>query len=110
MKILWCWRCKQEVPMLDEAEYEIVVANQFKKAVEELGSTGSDERVQQRILTLVSAEYERLTGIHISDPWHVFRHVQAGFGPPCTHCGKPLRTARARLCGACMAPVRDNSV
>ena len=26
MKVLWCWRCRMEVPMLDEAEWKLVVA------------------------------------------------------------------------------------
>jgi hypothetical protein len=26
MKLLWCWRCKSEVPMLDDDEFKRVVA------------------------------------------------------------------------------------
>ncbi len=24
MKVIWCWRCKMEVPMLDEKEFGVV--------------------------------------------------------------------------------------
>ncbi len=94
------------VPMLDESEYEAVVTDQMRKAVSELAQRGSDSEVQQRTLELMSAEYERLTGFKIADPWHIFRHATMGFGPPCSFCGKPLRTAKAKLCGSCMKPVR----
>jgi hypothetical protein len=106
MQILWCWRCKMDVPMLDEREYKVVVTDQMQNAVRELAHCGSDKEVQQRTLELMAAEYERLTGFQIADPWHIFRHTPVGLGAPCSFCGKPLRTARARLCGNCMKPVR----
>ena len=91
-----------DVPMLDEHEYKVVVTDQIQKAVRELGHCGPE--IQQRTLELMAAEYERLTGFRIADPWHIFRHTTVGLGPPCSFCGKPLRTRRARLCGNCMKP------
>jgi hypothetical protein len=52
----------------------------------------------------MAGEYERLTGFRIADPWHIFRHTTSGLGPPCKKFGKPLRTLRAKFCGACMTP------
>jgi len=88
-----------EVPMLGEREYAIVVTDQFKRAIQEVGPSGSQEKVQQRTQELTVVEYERLTGVRIADPWHIVRHTTIGPGPPCSTCGKPLRTPKARMCG-----------
>lgn len=43
VKTLWCWRCQQDVPMLDEPEFE-VVERLYRDALRP-GPTGSiDER------------------------------------------------------------------
>ena len=42
------------------------------------------------------AEYERITGFHEGNPNAIWHHRIALYGPPCSHCGKPLRTPKAR--------------
>lgn len=54
MKIRWCWRCRSEIPILDEEEYPIVykLYDECMKATDEfrqkhglsLGNTSMDER------------------------------------------------------------------
>ena len=46
-------------------------------------------------------EYERITGFRETNPNAIHHHVVSMYGPPCTACGKPLRTPRARFCAAC---------
>ena len=90
MKILWCWRCKMDVPMLDEDEFE---------RINRVGGNGGDcpgRRLQ---------EYVHITGFPETNPIALEHHRVSLYGPPCHTCGKPLRTPQARLCGACMAPV-----
>jgi len=54
---------------------------------------------------LMLNEYERVTGYHETNPNAIYHHVLSLYGPPCSHCGKPLRTPQARFCGSCMKPV-----
>jgi hypothetical protein len=98
MKMLWCWRCKTEVPMLDDDEYRQVMS--FRHVVEGGGS------LQAKFAPLL-AEYERITGFKETNPNAVFHHRFSDYGPPCQHCGKPLRTSQARLCGSCMKSVAE---
>lgn len=109
MEELWCWRCRMEVPMLDEEEYRLV---------REARRDGMEavERERRGIaapspLTLHSphAESERptlemyrlLTGFEETNPNAVWHHRISMYGPPCPSCEKPLRTSAARYCAAC---------
>jgi hypothetical protein len=97
MRMLWCWRCKAEMPMLEEEEYIRVIS------LRPSGGTNLQERFAKML-----AEYERITGFRETDPNAVFHHRLAIYGPPCRFCGKPLRTPQAKLCGACMKPIADD--
>lgn len=94
MKILWCWRCQMEVPMLDEIEWAELMASQ------EPHTHGGGFHAQRQALLNI---YERVTGFHETNPNAVGHHRIAQYGPPCQECGKPLRTPRAQLCAACGA-------
>ena len=96
MKMLWCWRCKREMPMLDQEEWRRV-RPQIDK--------GTGPELRDRIFGAFLAEYERITGYHETNPNAIWHHQLSFYGPPCAKCGKPLRTPRAKLCGACMHPV-----
>jgi hypothetical protein len=95
MKLLWCWRCKREMPMLDEEEYWPIFM---------LMNTGVGNG-RERIWGPIMREYERITGVRLLDGYEILHHRLAFFGPPCKACGKPLRSPRAKFCGTCMAPV-----
>ena len=98
MKLLWCWRCKSEVPMLNGEESALVFSKYGTKGPGNLG-----ERVDQFSGPVVR-EYERITGHHEPDPMEVWHHRLALYGNPCLNCGKPLRTPQAKLCAACGHP------
>jgi hypothetical protein len=87
MKIQWCWRCKTDIPMLDDAEWSQVWAAQ------------QSARPDGRLAAL--AEYERLTGFRETNYNALFHHRIAAHGPPCPRCGKVLRTPVAYKCFEC---------
>ena len=95
MKLLWCWRCKMDLPMLDEAEYERVTATHGPKSGP--NRAGIIESFHGPVLR----EFERITGFPETNPNAVYHHRLSLYGPPCAACGKPLRTPQAKLCAAC---------
>lgn len=52
--------------------------------------------------------YFELTGYRETDVQALWHHRLSRFGPPCSTCGKPLRTSRAKLCAECGAPAAVN--
>ena len=82
--------------MLDEAEWQIV-APLLGSSIEAAKRSGHNNIFGFMAL----AKYEKLTGSRETDPNAVWHHRAALYGPPCTKCGKPLRTPQANLCAAC---------
>src|SRR6185312_9345520 len=87
MKVQWCWRCKMDLPMLDEDEFADIWA-QFEAA----SPDGRRELLDG---------YERLTGYKGTVFNAVLHHRIAMYGPPCPQCGKVLRTPIAYKCFEC---------
>jgi hypothetical protein len=72
VKLLWCWRCKAEVPMLDDTE--------FKQAVS-LRGTGIEGDLRERQFGPVLREYERITGFRETNPNAIYHHQLSLYGP-----------------------------
>src|SRR5580700_8290666 len=96
MRLIWCWRCKAEVPMLEDDEFRTVTS---------LRGTGTEGDLRERQFGPVLREYERITGFRETNPNAIYHHQLSLYGPPCLHCRKPLRTPHAKLCGFCMKRV-----
>ena len=108
MKVLWCWRCKMEVPMLDETEY----AEIYKIYGESFNSVKMPSRVNCASLAReesrladrfkpVCEAYEKLTGFVETNHNAIMHHRISLYGKACENCGKPLRTPHAAFCVAC---------
>jgi hypothetical protein len=82
------------MPMLDETEYQLVVATK----------NASKIPMRER-LNAALKEYNHITGAEETNPNAIWHHRRSMYGPPCNSCGKPLRTPKAMLCGSCMNPV-----
>ncbi|WP_462278040.1 hypothetical protein [Ferruginibacter sp.] len=96
MKILWCWRCRMNLAMLDEKEYKVA----YRLYIECMDdrSHGSDRIARFKPLL---DYYKAVTGEEELEPNAIMHHRIAQYGPPCEKCGKPYRTPQASFCAAC---------
>ena len=111
MRILWCWRCRKDVPMLDEVEYAEVerLHAGYRPRLDELqpqiASSAQAKAEFNRLISerdLLAMEiFAKHTGRQPTEPFEVLHHRLALYGPPCGKCGKPLRTPKASVCGNC---------
>lgn len=106
MKLVWCWRCKRRVPMLDEGDYASITdaygigADAVKQArvKESRALLESDEETLYRG---VICRYRELTGASDVAGPEIMKHRLSLLGPPCENCGKELRTPLAKKCVEC---------
>ena len=106
MQNLYCWRCREIVPMLDETEFQLV----NKLYGECIQSVKNDRIEHNRTLAEVDVwqhfkpmrkAYSDLTGSPELHQDAIMYHRLSLYGPPCKLCAKPLRTPMAKLCAAC---------
>jgi hypothetical protein len=95
MKILWCWRCKMGVEMLDEEEY--LIAHELYV----LGMKNITTRDRKIRFKKLLDYYRELTGFEETEPNAIMHHRIAQYGNPCEKCSKPYRTPQASFCAAC---------
>jgi len=112
MESMWCWRCKRDVPMLDEDEFAEIArlhkeSTLATKEYRRLRQTSLAETPLHELFAPVCDLYERITGVRESDHDEILKHRISLYGPPCKRCHKPLRTPKASICGACMHPVDE---
>ncbi len=86
---LYCWRCKIEIPMLDEDEWARMVAC--------MGDGVGSENLQAAVDC-----YNQITGMDETNHNAVFHHRISLYGPRCDTCGRPRRTPRASFCADCV--------
>ena len=104
--MMWCWRCKMEIPMLDEKEFKIIA-----KLYHQAFSATKEFRVEHKLpiencsiddrFRPVRETYEKMTGMKDCHQNVVMHHRISIYGEPCKNCGKPLRTLQANFCAAC---------
>jgi hypothetical protein len=99
-----------EVPMLDEQEFAKIAdlysnaTTAIKRFREASGSDLQHPTIRDQFRP-VRDKYEQLTGFRESNENAIMHHRLALYGPLCNHCGKPLRSPEAKLCGNCMQAV-----
>ena len=106
MEMLWCWRCRAIVPMLDETEFAELDAvyaacTQAVKDYRRERDVSLAETPTDALYVPVVEAYQRLTGAVGFGVNEIRRHRRSAVGPPCPACGKPYRTPKANLCAAC---------
>jgi hypothetical protein len=106
MKVMFCWRCNAEMPMLDEVEYQ-QVSDAYGRCMEMAKrSQGQNKEALAdvklaEIFKPVCETYAKLPGVPIDNANAVMHHRISRYGPACKKCGKPFRTPEARFCAAC---------
>jgi hypothetical protein len=106
MKVLWCWRCRMELPMLDEEEFAIIAKlySESMRGVKTFRMKNDSPLSETPISALfrpVREAYFQMTGMDESNENAIMHHRISLYGPACDYCGKPLRTPRASFCAAC---------
>ncbi len=103
---MWCWRCKMEMPMLEEEEFAVIAElyNQGFKATKELRQKYNlsleNSSIDERFRPLREA-YQQITGFEEANHLAILHHRISIYGEPCENCGIPLRTPKANFCAAC---------
>ncbi len=95
-----------DVPMLDEREWEqmhprLINALEEMKRYRVEHSVSVSEARRSGFGRSALQLYFELTGVQETNVNAVWHHRASNFGPPCTACGKPLRTPRAKVCAEC---------
>lgn len=102
----YCWRCGVEVPMLDEAEWaelDPVLSSMIRHIQGYREKTGASlaDAVKLGHEQPALDKYFELTGFRESNVNALWHHRLSQHGPPCSCCGKLLRTSRAARCVEC---------
>ena len=111
--MLWCWRCRMDMPMLDDREFSEVSRLHAEcvrgvKQFRERSGESLEHPSIKKIFQPVRDRYKELTGFYEANENAIMHHKLSLYGPPCRKCGKPLRTPKAKLCGSCMTPVEPD--
>jgi rubrerythrin len=103
---VYCWRCRMELPMLTEAEWQRVSPG-LSRAIEQIKRYREEHQCSLSEATAkgfgkeACAIYEEITGLPEANANALFHHRLSLYGPPCHVCGKPLRTPKATYCPMC---------
>jgi hypothetical protein len=100
-QLLYCWRCRMEIPMLDD--------NEGRYVLEPMRLNEQQNRDIASAKRLVLQRYFEVTGFQETNANAIWHHQVSQYGPPCQNCGKPLRTPRATMCAACGTTVSGES-
>ena len=111
-KTMYCWRCQMNIPMLDDEEWSRVGAllGQPVQAIKDFRERhGVPLPEAHKLVSLEALHlYREITGFVETNPNALWHHRISIYGPPCSACGKPLRTPRAKRCFECGQPRPDS--
>ena len=105
MKKYYCWKCKKDMPFLEEDEWKQVgpLLSDARRAIKEFREEQNCD-LQEALrkcrpkATLKFEELTGLSGIH----FHIIQHHRLkDWGEECPDCGHLLRTPKAKFCANC---------
>jgi hypothetical protein len=106
MKIQWCWRCRKDVPMFDEEEYEVISrlysdGLEASKRFMQQHKVSADKIPLDKLYLPLIDMHEKMTGVRETNQEEIRKHRITDFGPLCQKCGKVLRSSKAVKCYEC---------
>jgi hypothetical protein len=112
-KLLYCWRCKMEIPMLDDQEWQrlrVHLDNAVTK-IKEYQETHAVTlaRAHSEASAAMLSLYREMTGFEETNKNALWHHRISLYGSPCHVCGRPLRTPVAKRCVECGAVRSGNA-
>lgn len=113
MRRYYCWRCKIEMPFLEEEEWQ-QVAPLLGDAVREIKAYRAKHQcdlatARRMVMSEAMTMFEALTGMPGVHFDVIFHHRLADWGPECKKCGHLFRTPRASYCANCGQKVEENA-
>jgi hypothetical protein len=109
-ELKWCWRCRAEVPMLTDQEWDEEIGPLLRQMTIRIQSYRERKRAALHDALALGyekpalAKYRELTGFNETSVNALWHHRLSKHGPPCRRCGRLLRTAIARRCVECGEP------
>jgi hypothetical protein len=108
MRVIYCYRCKSDVPGLDDAE-DAELRALWKSCCEMEREHTGDLNAWKVIgvartspnFAPVRDRYRQITGQDMATKCMDFFHRLSAMGSPCPNCGVALRTPKAQICLAC---------
>lgn len=113
MKVQWCWRCKADVPMLDEREYA-EAAEAIDRMKDAIRAAHRERRRSEDVAEVKELPQilEGIVGVPLDAKVllsHINHHRISKCGPPCPRCHRVLRTPTAHKCFECGCIVGEPS-
>ena len=105
MEMHYCWRCKCDVPMLDDVEsdiFEPLIKQQLEnikiyRAKHECSISEAIGKIDKP----ATDKYLQITGYQENDCTEIAKHQLKKFGIQCPSCARLLRTPNATICAEC---------
>jgi hypothetical protein len=101
MKMYYCWRCKIDMPMLDEDEWTQIaplLVNQSKLIKSYRAQHLCDIKTAVTgIAKPATVKYQEMTGFVETNHYAIYHHRLQDYGSECQRCGHLFRTPRANF-------------
>ena len=105
METNFCWRCKTDVPFLNEVEWSKIdhlISDQVKIIKKYREEHGSDlKSASENAFKPATEKYFELTGFLETNYLAILHHRRSLYGPKCNFCSNFLRTSKATFCASC---------
>jgi hypothetical protein len=128
MKVVWCWRCNTDYPMLKDHEWSVLMDAHTRYGQQDRDAAfdvikryaadhglrtpiepSLERPVMARAFWYLVSGFELFTGILEDSPNPISHYYISHYGPPCNRCGRLLRTKLASHCAACGEPSSDSN-